>query len=146
MKDDIVNPPYHYASSSIMVEDSSGHNVRVEPWELSVLLPHALGSAFEYIIRAGKKEGVTASTDLKKARWWIQRATTYTPAAFTQANGLLPECAKRDFYAREFGKAFPLWGNILDQNGDLTLESTRRFGYALIVAIAEAEKKEGLNG
>jgi len=34
-------------------------------------------SAFQYIIRAGKKPGVTFSTDIKKAIWFLERVLVY---------------------------------------------------------------------
>ena len=36
-------------------------------------LPHALGTAIEYILRAGLKEGAKEITDLSKAKWWLNR-------------------------------------------------------------------------
>lgn len=41
----------------------------MEKWELGYLL----GNALKYIQRAGKKDGATELTDLKKARWYLQR-------------------------------------------------------------------------
>lgn len=58
---DIINHPSHYADQGVMVE----------PIELTSRLPHPLASAFEYAIRAGKKEGSPELVDLKKARFWL---------------------------------------------------------------------------
>ena len=59
---DIINHPSHYADSAILVE----------PIELTSLLPHPLASAYEYAIRAGKKEGSPELVDLKKAQFWVR--------------------------------------------------------------------------
>lgn len=58
---DIINHPSHYVDSAILVE----------PIELTSLLPHPIASAYEYAIRAGKKEGSPELVDLKKAQFWI---------------------------------------------------------------------------
>ena len=58
---DIINHPSHYADQG----------VTIEPIELTSRLPHALASAYEYAIRAGKKEGSPELVDLKKARFWL---------------------------------------------------------------------------
>lgn len=59
---DIINHPSHYMDSAILVE----------PIELTSLLPHPLASAYEYAIRAGKKEGSPELVDLKKAQFWVR--------------------------------------------------------------------------
>lgn len=41
--------------------------------DITVSMPHAVGSAMEYLYRAGKKPGNDAMEDLRKARWWIER-------------------------------------------------------------------------
>lgn len=41
--------------------------------DLTIEMPHALGSAMEYLWRAGKKPGADAIDDLRKAVWWIER-------------------------------------------------------------------------
>lgn len=41
----------------------------VEKWGLNYLL----GNSLKYMQRAGKKPGATALTDLRKARWYLQR-------------------------------------------------------------------------
>ena len=61
MTHDIINHPSHYADQG----------VTIEPIELTSRLPHALASAYEYIIRAGKKEGQPEEVDLKKAQFWL---------------------------------------------------------------------------
>ena len=58
---DIINHPSHYADQG----------VTIEPIELTSRLPHPLASAYEYAIRAGKKEGSPEIVDLKKARFWL---------------------------------------------------------------------------
>lgn len=58
---DIINHPSHYADQGVVIE----------PIELTSRLPHPLASAYEYAIRAGKKEGSPELVDLKKARFWL---------------------------------------------------------------------------
>ena len=58
---DTINHPSHYADQGVMLE----------PIELTSRLPHPLASAYEYAIRAGKKEGSPELVDLKKARFWL---------------------------------------------------------------------------
>lgn len=58
---DIVNHPTHYQQNTI----------HVEPIDITSRLPHPIASAFEYCIRAGKKEGVPEEIDLKKALFWL---------------------------------------------------------------------------
>ena len=59
---DIVNHPSHYESNS----------VKIEPIDITAVLPHPIASAFEYCIRAGKKENVPELQDLEKARFWVR--------------------------------------------------------------------------
>lgn len=59
---DIINHPSHYADQGVMIE----------PIELTSRLPHPLASAYEYTIRAGKKEGSPELVDLQKARFWLK--------------------------------------------------------------------------
>ena len=59
---DVVNHPSHYERVA----------VKVEPMHLTAHLPHPLGSAFEYLIRAGFKDGQSEATDLRKARVWLK--------------------------------------------------------------------------
>lgn len=63
---DLINHPSHYSQAAV--------TVRFEPADLTERLPHPIASAVEYIIRAGRKEGVPETVDLKKARWWLLRA------------------------------------------------------------------------
>lgn len=58
---DVVNHPSHYESNA----------VKIEPIDITAVLPHPIASAFEYCIRAGKKENVPELQDLEKARFWV---------------------------------------------------------------------------
>ena len=62
-KKDAVNPAHYRDLGSY----SALHVV--EKWSLG----YHLGNALKYIQRAGKKEGATELTDLRKARWYLQR-------------------------------------------------------------------------
>lgn len=44
----------------------------LEPLELTIMLPHPLAAAFEYVYRAGSKPGVPAIEDLRKAEVWLE--------------------------------------------------------------------------
>lgn len=59
---DVVNHPSHYERVA----------VKVEPMHLTAHLPHPLASAFEYLIRAGFKDGQSEATDLRKACFWLK--------------------------------------------------------------------------
>ncbi len=59
---DLVNHPSHYERVA----------VKVEPMHLTAHLPHPLASSFEYLIRAGFKDGQSEATDLRKARVWLK--------------------------------------------------------------------------
>lgn len=63
MTDSVVSPS-HYVSDA----------PTLEPMELTMRLPHPLASAFEYVYRAGKKPGVPAEVDLRKAAFWLKSA------------------------------------------------------------------------
>ncbi len=60
-KNDLVNHPAHYEKCRIVLE----------PVDLTERLPHSLGSAVEYILRAPYKG--TERLDLQKAVWWLKR-------------------------------------------------------------------------
>lgn len=62
--DDLVNSPAHYTQGTIEVIDA------IEGLQLDYLR----GSALKYIARAGHKEGASEATDLRKARWFLDRA------------------------------------------------------------------------
>jgi hypothetical protein len=61
-----VDHPAHYGGA-----DNPYEAIRViEAWGLDF----CLGNAVKYIARAGKKGDGTLAVDLKKARWYIDRA------------------------------------------------------------------------
>lgn len=60
---DIVNHPSHYTFGKIEVIDA------IEDWHLGF----HLGNCVKYIARAGKKAETDYLTDLKKARWYLDR-------------------------------------------------------------------------
>lgn len=62
-KGDAINHPSHYNHGTIEAIDV------IEDWGLDF----SLGSAVKYICRAGYKDGETASKDLSKALWYVQR-------------------------------------------------------------------------
>lgn len=64
--EDLVNHPTHYVGQS-----AGGH----EPIELCELYPFALGNALKYLIRAGHKASAPEEQDLRKAKWYLARAT-----------------------------------------------------------------------
>ena len=57
-----INHPQHYEACRFTCE----------PADLTVRLPHPIGSAIEYILRAPYKG--SEATDLRKAAWWLQKA------------------------------------------------------------------------
>jgi len=59
-----VDHPPHYEAGGIEAIDV------IEAWKLDF----SLGCSLKYIARAGKKPGVPASEDLKKAIWYLNRA------------------------------------------------------------------------
>lgn len=60
---DPVNHPSHYTDGKYeCIDFIEGH-----------MLGFCLGNAVKYISRAGKKEGVSAEQDLKKALWYVER-------------------------------------------------------------------------
>lgn len=61
---DSVNHPSHYTSGGIEVIEA------IDAWKLDF----ALGNAVKYIARAGKKDPAKTLEDLKKARWYLDRA------------------------------------------------------------------------
>lgn len=66
MSHDPVNHPVHYTSGGIETIDA------IEAWGLGF----HLGNAVKYISRAGKKSIATTVEDLRKARWYLDRAIT----------------------------------------------------------------------
>lgn len=62
-KDEKINPA-HYKRMS----------VTIEPIDLCELLPFCLGNAVKYMMRAGFKEGESATDDYRKAAWYLGRA------------------------------------------------------------------------
>lgn len=65
MSDETVNHPSHYGG-----KDNTYEAIKVI--EAHNLGFH-LGNALKYILRAGKKPGVSPIEDLKKAQWYIDR-------------------------------------------------------------------------
>ncbi len=60
---DIINHPPHYVLGGVEVIDA------IEAWELDF----HLGNVVKYVARAGRKRDPKV-TDLKKARWYLDRA------------------------------------------------------------------------
>lgn len=60
-KNDLVNNPSHYEKCKVVFEVV----------DLTERLPHALGAAIEYILRAPYKG--SEKVDLEKAIWWLKR-------------------------------------------------------------------------
>lgn len=68
---DEVNSPSHYTSGGIETIDYI--EAKLSPEEFR---GYCLGNALKYLSRSGKKVGVTdATTDLRKAQWYIARIT-----------------------------------------------------------------------
>lgn len=63
LEHDEVNHPLHYTMGRFEVIDV------IEDWTLG----YHLGNTVKYIARAGKKDGSDFLTDLKKARWYLDR-------------------------------------------------------------------------
>lgn len=65
MSADAINHPTHYhKDSGVEVIDA------IEAWGLGF----SLGNAVKYIARAGHKDVAAELQDLKKARWYLERA------------------------------------------------------------------------
>lgn len=62
---DLVDHPDHYGGAGNPYEAIKV----IEAWQLGF----HLGNAVKYIARAGRKEGSDELTDLKKARWYLDR-------------------------------------------------------------------------
>ena len=62
-KPDLVNHPPHYKSGGMEVIDV------IEAFGLGF----CLGNTAKYVLRAGRKTGESALTDLKKGRWYLDR-------------------------------------------------------------------------
>lgn len=69
MDDPMVDRPPHYTFGAIEVIDA------IEAWELGF----HLGNVVKYVARAGRKG--EAATDLKKARWYLDREINRLAAA-----------------------------------------------------------------
>ena len=63
---DAVNHPAHYGGASNPYEAIKV----IEAWGLGF----CLGNTVKYLARAGKKSAATELEDLKKARWYLDRA------------------------------------------------------------------------
>lgn len=63
MQNDAVNHPAHYTSGKIEVIDF------IEDQQF----PYHLGNAVKYISRAGKKDPMKETEDLRKAIWYLER-------------------------------------------------------------------------
>lgn len=65
-REDAVNHPSHYTSCGAAYETIKV----IEAWGLGF----HLGNVVKYISRAGKKDPTKELEDLKKARWYLDRA------------------------------------------------------------------------
>jgi len=65
-KDEKINHPLHYGGKDNLYEAIKV----IEAWNLGF----CLGNVVKYIARAGKKDGAALQQDLKKARWYLDRA------------------------------------------------------------------------
>ncbi len=63
MQNDAVNHPAHYTAGKIEVIDF------IEDQQF----PYHLGNAVKYISRAGKKDPMKETEDLRKAIWYLER-------------------------------------------------------------------------
>lgn len=79
-KQELVNHPSYYHDQGVLVE----------PYILTMVLPHPVGCALEYCIRAGKKPGADASTDLKKALFWLSRFQETLASCRASGGGYYP--------------------------------------------------------
>lgn len=61
---DIIDHPPHYEAC----------RVSIEPIDVCEAYDFCTGNAIKYLCRAGKKAGSSEVTDLKKARWYLERA------------------------------------------------------------------------
>lgn len=61
---DPINHPAHYTYSDIEPITA------IEAWGLGF----HLGNVVKYVARAGRKQGAAETQDLKKARWYLDRA------------------------------------------------------------------------
>lgn len=85
---DLVDHPPHYLA----------HPSGIEAITVTRLMPFSLGNAVKYIFRYGHKEGMSADTDLAKARWYLQDVLDNGLASFPphRARGLLVDVAEHD--------------------------------------------------
>jgi hypothetical protein len=74
MADDPVNPK-HYVGVT-----RDGVELQAADVGEAFNLNHHLSTTVEYCIRAGKKPGQDKATDLRKARWWLDREIAGLPA------------------------------------------------------------------
>ncbi len=65
---DEINHPSHYTLGGIEVLDA------IEAWELG----YHRGNVLKYVVRAGRKDGSDELTDLKKARFYLDRLIAIT--------------------------------------------------------------------
>ncbi|NQZ76816.1 MAG: DUF3310 domain-containing protein [Ekhidna sp.] len=65
---DMVNPD-HYKSFSVETID-----MMVSIWGVESVATHCEITAFKYKMRAGDKPGSIVSTDLDKARWYLNKS------------------------------------------------------------------------
>jgi hypothetical protein len=63
VKDDVINHPKHYTSKS-----------GVECIQVTEQFDFVLGNVIKYVWRAGEKESNSKLQDLKKAKWYLDRA------------------------------------------------------------------------
>jgi len=61
---DPVSHPAHYTASGVETIDA------IEAWQLD----YHLGNVVKYVSRAGKKDPARTLEDLRKARWYLDRA------------------------------------------------------------------------
>ena len=66
---DIIDHPPHYEAC----------RVSIEPIDVCEAYDFCTGNAIKYLCRAGKKAGSSEVTDLKKARWYLERALASKP-------------------------------------------------------------------
>lgn len=64
LQDSLIDHPAHYGGDTVYEAIKV-----IEAWELDF----CLGNAVKYIARAGKKPTTPILTDLKKARWYLDR-------------------------------------------------------------------------
>ena len=98
--DDKINHPAHYTRLRITIE----------PIDLCELLPFCLGNTCKYLMRAGFKEGESASDDYKKAAWYLDRAIENLP----EDDDILIHSPAAALIAKKFEDSCPLLGYLFD--------------------------------